>query len=146
MTRPDPAISNAARGVWVRAVGDAPDAGDLGATTTEVWNSVRAGLERWVGVAGYCALLERALGIAREHHPWLGSIAVPSMDEATLRTAVQTLGSGEVAAGMVALLTALIDLLARIIGDEMAIRLVEQVGAPSPRGVVSNTTEKARNG
>lgn len=47
---------------------------------------------------------------------------------------------------MVAAVAALIDLLGRIIGEEMAVRLVEQTGVPSPRGVVSTEPKGDRNG
>jgi hypothetical protein len=51
-----------------------------------------------------------------------------------------------VAAGLVALVTALIELLGRIIGEEMAVRLVEQIGIPSAPGVVSTEPEGGRDG
>ena len=54
--------------------------------------------------------------------------------------------AAEVAAGMVALVAALIELLGRIIGEEMAVRLVEQTGIPSPRGVVNAEMERQRDG
>ena len=64
-----------------------------------------------------------------------------------LTAAVRTHGATEVAAGMVALVAGLGELLGRIIGEEMALRLVEQTSMPtsrgrekdrpSPRGVVS---------
>ena len=54
---------------------------------------------------------------------------------------------------MVALVAALIELLGRIIGEEMAVRLVEETGVrlpeqedrPSPRGVVSIKSKGARD-
>jgi hypothetical protein len=46
---------------------------------------------------------------------------------------VQSHGAKAVVDGLVALLAALIELLGRIIGDEMARRLVEQAGHPGAR-------------
>jgi hypothetical protein len=72
-----------------------------------------------------------------------------------ISAAVRTHSATEVAAGMVALVSRLTELLGRIIGEEMALRLVEQTGTPSggerqketlsPRGVVSTETRGARN-
>ena len=50
---------------------------------------------------------------------------------------------GGFAASMVTVATVLIDLLGRIVGEDMAIHLVNQVGTPSPRGVVSSYPEEA---
>ena len=67
-----------------------------------------------------------------------------------IAAAVRAHGAAEVAAGMVALVATLIDLLGRIIGEEMAVRLVEETACrlarrqedrPSPRGVVSTDIE-----
>jgi hypothetical protein len=57
--------------------------------------------------------------------------------------------NGDLADGMVAMVATLIDLLGRIIGEDMAVRLVEQAGAeterPSPRGVVSTEPKRGPN-
>jgi hypothetical protein len=42
-----------------------------------------------------------------------------------------------VAAGLVALVAALIEVLGHIIGEEMAVHLVEEIGNPGPHGGVS---------
>ena len=87
-------------------------------------------------------LLDRALALARAEHPVLGESSCLGGDEPATTAAARAHGAAEVAAGMVALVAALIELLGRIIGDEMAVRLVEQIGtSPSPRGVVSTKTK-----
>jgi hypothetical protein len=70
-----------------------------------------------------------------------------------ITAAVREHGVAKVEAGMVAAVGELIDLLGRIIGEEMALRLVEQAGGeatgrekPSPRGVVSTKSKGSRNG
>jgi hypothetical protein len=80
---------------------------------------------------GYRALLDRALVLARAEHPALGSLSCYGGDEAMIAAAVRTHGATEVAAGMVALVSRLVELLGRIIGEEMALRLVEQTGMPN---------------
>jgi hypothetical protein len=102
---------------------------------------------------GYRALLDRALALARAEHPALGSLSCHGGDEEMITAAVRTHGAAEVAAGMVVLVAGLVELLGRIIGDEMALRLVEQTGMqtgreserPSPRGVVSTESRGARD-
>jgi hypothetical protein len=102
---------------------------------------LRAGLGRWIGAQGYRVLLERALSQTRAEHPALGGLSCLAEYEPVTAAAVRAQGPGDVAAGLVAFVAALVELLGRIIGDEMAVRLVEQIGTPSPRGVVSTETE-----
>ena len=62
--------------------------------------------------------------------------------------AVRAHSADEVATGMVALVAALVELLGRIIGQEMAVRLVEQIAIkrdPSPRGIVSTESRGERD-
>jgi hypothetical protein len=107
---------------------------------------LRTGLGRWIGSEGYQALFDRALALTRAQHPALGNVSCLGGDEPGTAAAVRAHGAADVAAGMVALVTAVIELLGRIIGDEMAVRLVEQIAVPSPRGVVRNKTEGGRDG
>jgi len=106
---------------------------------------LRAGLGRWVGATGYRALLDRALGLARAEHPALGSLLCHGGEVPMITAAVRAHGVAEVAAAMVAWVAALIELLGRIIGEEMAVRLVEQTDIPSPRGVVSTESKGGRD-
>jgi hypothetical protein len=112
----------------------------------ELFARLRAGLGRWIGDNGYRMLLERALGVAREEHPWIGSLFSEGSNEAGISAAENTLGANEAIAGMVTLLATLIDLLGRIVGAEMAARLVEQAAAPAQRGVVRTETERNTDG
>lgn len=74
---------------------------------------------------GYRALLDRALVLTRAEHPALRSLSCGG-DEPVTTADVRAEGAAEVAAGMVALVAALVELLGRIIGEEMAVRLVDQ--------------------
>ena len=56
-------------------------------------------------------------------------------EEEAMARAVQEHGSAAVTEGMVALIARMVDLMSRIIGEELAIRMVEQVGVPSPIGI-----------
>ena len=144
MTSTSAAATDAASRLWTRAAGDASEAEDVAAAAEHTCTALRAGLGRWIGVSGYRALLDRALGVARAEHPALGSLPCHGGDEPAIAAAVRAHGPAKVAAGMVALVAALIELLGRIIGAEMALRLVEQTSIPSPRGVVSTESKGGR--
>jgi hypothetical protein len=146
MTPRSEAAMDAARRLWARAADDASAPEDVAAAAERMCNDLRLGLGRWVGAAGYRALLDRALGLARVEHPALGGVSALGGDEPVITAAVRARGVGEVAAGLVALVAVVTELLGRIIGDEMAARLVEQIGTPSPREVVSTETEGGRDG
>lgn len=140
------AATDAARRLWARAAGDTGAPEEVAAAAERICTQLRAGLGRWIGAAGYRALLDRALGLAREEHPALAGFSCLGGEEPVTTAAVRAQGAGEVAAGLVALVAALIELLSRIVGEEMAVRLVEQIGIPSPRGTVSSETGGGRDG
>jgi hypothetical protein len=155
MTQKSAAASQVARLLWARASDGADSPEEVVAATERTCIQLRAGLGRWIGAMGYRALLDRALVLARAEHPVLGSLSCYGGDEVMLTAALRTHGAAEMAAGMVALVSRLVDLLGRIIGEEMALRLVEQTGTPSgrerekvrpsPRGVVSIESKGARD-
>jgi hypothetical protein len=140
------AATDAARRLWARTAADGSASEEVAAAADRMCTQLRAGLGRWIGAEGYRALLERALGLARVEHPALGGLSCLGGDGTMTMAAVRAHGAGEVAAGLVALVATLIDLLGRIVGEEMALRLVEHVGMPSPHGVVSTEPEGDRDG
>ena len=81
---------------------------------------------------GYRALIDRALLLARAEHPALGCLSCHGGDEPATTAAVRAHSAAEVATGMVALVATLIDLLSRIVGEEMAVELVNQAVARLP--------------
>lgn len=115
-----------------------------GAAATRLLHDLEVALSRWIGREGYSALLVNAARLTLPEHPVLETVlktggpgaATPSHDDAE---------SDTLARGMTALLEILIELLGRIIGEEMAARLVDQAGAPSPRGSVSNVSHEKRD-
>ena len=147
------AATEVARHLWARAAGDTDSPEEVAAAAERTCIQLRAGLGRWIGAMGYRALLDRALVLMRAEHPELGSLSCYGGEEEMITAAVRMHGAAKVAAGMVALVAGLVELLGRIIGDEMALRLVEQTGVqtgkeserPSPRGVVSMKTRGARD-
>jgi hypothetical protein len=151
MTQRSAAATEVARHIWQRAVGDSSTSEDVAVAATGLSIELRAGLTRWVGAMGYRALIDRALLLARAEHPALGSLSYTGGEEPVTPGAVRAYSPAEVGAGMVALVAALVELLGRIIGEEMAVRLVEQIGmkreteTPSPRGVVSTESKGGRD-
>jgi hypothetical protein len=86
-------------------------------------------LSRWVGPDGCHALYTRALAQARTEHPALGTIelrarAVPYVDGVAATVAAH--GDGETAEALDVLLFRLVELLDRLIGDDMASKLIER--------------------
>jgi hypothetical protein len=146
MTPSSSPATEAARGLWARTAGDTSAPQEVAAAADRMCTQLRTGLGRWIGTDGYRALLDRALGLTRAEHPPLGGFSCLGGDEPLSTTAVRAYGVVQVAGGMVALVAALIELLGRIIGEEMAVHLVEQIGVPSPRGVVSTESQRGRDG
>ncbi|HZI29052.1 MAG TPA: hypothetical protein VFD64_12865 [Gemmatimonadaceae bacterium] len=128
------AAPDAARQLWHAIVGDTRTPEDIAAGADRLWGGLSARLGRWIGPSGYQALLDRALGIARSEHACLRDLSCVGGEAALIEKTAGKHGAGEVAESMVRVAAVLIDLLGRIVGEDMAIHLVNQVAAPSPRG------------
>lgn len=85
----------------------------------------------------YQSLQKRAVVAAQASHPSLKGVSCLGEDASVIIAAVGVHGAIEVVDGLVALVAGMIELLGRIIGQEMAIRLVEQCGAPHPHAATS---------
>jgi len=140
------AAAETARAIWARAADDGSSPEEAVAAAERVCAQLRDGLSRWVGAGGFRALLGRALRMVQPEHPALGSLSCLGETEAPRPGGARAHDAGEIGAGMTALVTTLIELLGRIIGDEMAVSLVERAGLPGPRLVVSSEKKRARNG
>jgi hypothetical protein len=91
-----------------------------------------AGLGRWIGAEGFRTLLDRTVREAVIDHPVLRRLGFLWNERGVVAlVADQPLAEAAVASGMIAVVSGLIQLLGRIVGDEMALRLVERVGSPS---------------
>jgi hypothetical protein len=132
MMQKSAAATEVARHLWQRAVGDAGAPEDVAVAATRMCTELRAGLTRWVGAMAYRTLIDRALLLARAEHPALGSLSCHGEAEPVTTAAVRAHSAAEVTAGMVVLMATLIDLLSRIVGEEMAVELVNQAVAQLP--------------
>ena len=131
--------------MWARrGGGTSPE--EVGEATQRVCDDLRAGLSRWVGTEGYRALLERALVLSVTEHPVLGAISCDDGDALAATEAARAHGAAVLATGVVALVATLTDLLGRIIGEEMAVQLVERTSPPSPQARSSVERRGGRDG
>lgn len=108
--------------------GNASTDEDIAAAADRLCFHLEDGLSRWIGIDGYRTLQDRAVHEVIEHHRALMLMSFAARDEAANLAAVKAHGADEFAAGMVAFVAAVIDLLGRIIGTDMALRLVEHWG------------------
>jgi hypothetical protein len=126
-----PNISAAANRLFERASEprDASQARREPAVAAEhVLSALAAVLNRWFGPFGYHALITRSLAEAAMTHPALVKVRVRSeLDPIVegLADAAIVYGSDAVRNATVAVLTALIGLLSRLVGEDMALGVVE---------------------
>jgi len=93
-------------------------------------------LSRWVGPDGCHALFTRALAQARTESPALEQIQLRARSEPYIDGVAETImahGDPATAEGLEAMLVHLIELLGRLIGDDMAMKLIERSLAASDR-------------
>jgi hypothetical protein len=86
-------------------------------------------LSRWFGPYGYHALLTRALADALRSHPALGAVRVKSPTDPAivgLADASAAHGIDATMEGVTTLLATMVDLLGRLIGEDLAMNLMEQ--------------------
>lgn len=105
----------------------APDA--LAASAARACERLLGNLSRWVGIDGADALFARALMHAQARHPALRAVRFEPRAELCLEgiaESARTHGAAATAEGVAGILTALIELLGRLVGDDLATQLVEQ--------------------
>jgi hypothetical protein len=99
------------------------------AVTSELFGQLAAELTRWFGPFGYHALFSRALAEAKSQHPALENVQIRSASEPSLdglAESVERHGADAITEGIIAMLVAFIGLLSRLIGEDMALKLLDQ--------------------
>ena len=146
MTTPGSANAlSVSRRHWLRVASDATTPEEQARAAERLCRDLDAGLSRWIGVGGYRTLQDRALREVSVAHPAMAQL---SFDDNGLRDALNAVrehGAEDVAEGMMAFAACLIELLGRIIGAEMALRLVEHSGYRAHAEPEGSTTEGSRN-
>jgi len=93
-------------------------------------------LSRWVGPDGCHALFTRALAQARSEYPGLEQIQLRARSEPYIDGIAEIImahGDGATARAIESMLVRLVELLGRLIGDDMAMKLIERSLAASER-------------
>jgi hypothetical protein len=155
MTMNTPRVQDAARRLFTNS-GPSPTAGgdrgsdDTARTVADAEQAARHlvdALTRWFGPYGYHALLTRALVEARGAHPVLGAVIVRSPLEPLLdglADGARGHGNAAMTTAVTTVLATVIDLLGRLIGEDMALHLVEQsLPAVAPDAARLTDTEEA---
>jgi hypothetical protein len=94
-------------------------------------------LSRWVGSDGCHALFTRALAETRIEYPALAQIQLRARSEPYIDGIAETImahGDPATAEALESMLVRLVELLGRLIGDDMAMKLIERSLASSERG------------
>jgi hypothetical protein len=97
-------------------------------------------LSQWVGPDGCHALFTRALVQARTEYPALEKIQLRARSEPYVDGVAETImahGEAATAEALESMLVRLIELLGRLIGDDMAMKLIERSLAASESGATS---------
>jgi hypothetical protein len=123
-----PSAQELTRRLVARAAGENGSADSVALAVHAACERTYRELTRSLGQTGSQALLARAVAQSEVAHPLLKDIRIgrqakPEVD--SVRAAVQAHGAGPVAAALEAVLVTLLELLARLIGDDMVARLVE---------------------
>jgi hypothetical protein len=122
----DAAVAFARRLLDRERAGDDSDAG-LARALDRSCSLITVGLARWFGLYGTRALVTRALATAQKKYPSLARVGVSDNHCLEGVTAsAQLHGSTAVAEGIVFTIADLVGLLGRLIGDDLAISLLEQ--------------------
>jgi hypothetical protein len=131
-----------AEALWARATADVPADSAVAVRVDRLLTLVEAGLRRWIGAEGYAALLSRAVAETLATTPALATIPDLTPDRAS-GGAAPSAGDAETRAAIIDLLVTMMRLLGAVVGEAMAIRLLELSGTPSTRGSAgaeTNTT------
>ena len=146
MRHVSPTATIAAQRLWDTAIDDSKTAVEAASEAALLLEHLRVRLGRWIGVAGYDTLLKRAIDIARDEPSWVDDLFDPQSDQSFRLAVVENIDAAGVSAACTTLLAILIELLGRIVGLEMAARLVEHSGSSGPRSASSTEIGSKRDG
>ena len=133
----EPRMEAVAMQMWERAATTMEATDDVRKRGERLFASTEAGLRRWIGAEGYASLLSRAVADVLPEHPALVTIPNVISDETEVSGSMEVDATDQQRA-VIALLVAMMRQLGGIIGDNLAIRLIEQSGTPSLRGTAGD--------
>lgn len=124
--RPSDAAELARQLLTNEAGGDASAAATI-AAAQRTFVLVTRGLSRWFGPFGAQVLVTRALGTARAQHSVLADVSMTETAGLTgLDEVILVHGVDAISDGIVGVISALAELLGRLIGDDLATSLINQ--------------------
>lgn len=132
MSRSSPKLRCFARNIIHHEAEVNPTSPTRRATVLPVLERLRPLLVIYMGIAGYKALIFRALVLAREEVPWLCDVNITADAGLTDHSEFSERQNHEMAGGGEALLAHLIGLLVAFIGEVMMLRLVHEVWPDLP--------------
>jgi hypothetical protein len=127
----------------MRETGGEIDDVALLAAAERICMRVQDGLSRWFGPYGSMALVNRALTRAQSEHSALAAVTLSSAHAPRIVGLVessQAHGAAATVDGIVSMLAALADIIARLIGDDLAINILEQSITVSSASVTATGT------
>ena len=128
--RVDPVSSEfrqAARGLLASPGGDGDSPKQVAERATQVCDRLARHLARLLGDIGIQTLLKRSIVLASAEFPWLPTGPTPESPSATLRLALEQQDAESITEAFVAVLSAFVGLLERLIGSGLVERLLDEV-------------------
>ncbi len=145
MTAPSALAREAAAQLWERFAG-APAGAAQAAAVARLHTALRVELQRWIGADGYRVLYTRAHELSRAAHPEI-AVLTPGTQEPSIGALTLVAGNGvQLSVAIQTLLANIVDLLAKIVGFDVAVRLVDQVVVQDRREGPDTTSDGARDG
>ena len=141
MNQAAPAIQNLARRLLALEADGSEQAEAMANAALGALTKLRIHLTKLVGIAGFEALLARALALARAEAVWLGAVRVQA--DGSLKgfsEAARQQSADAVTAGCRALMAQLLGLLVTFIGEALTLRLMQEVW---PEARLDNTNAGA---
>ncbi len=132
MIHASPASTETARRLWAGESVETAEPKAVMAAIEQVCARLRLGLGRWIGSEGYGALLERVLEEAVTDTPALRGFRFPPDGEDKVAGTVSAREVPAVIRSFVSAVALLIQRLSQVIGEDMAMQLVEQAWTAGP--------------
>jgi hypothetical protein len=141
-----PPASQLARRLIDSSRGNGARSPDSAHAAAAAFDHLYQSLSRWVGLDGCHALFTRAHAQARAKYPLLADIELRARSTPYLDGVAETVdqhGAVETVAALESMLVVLIELLGRLIGDDMATKLIERDLAESADGDGNRQSRRA---
>jgi hypothetical protein len=143
-----PLISPASRATAQRllaraSVSDDTGASDPAANADRMYRAMGNMLTRWFGPYGYHALLARALAETRPAHPALAAVDIKGETDPRLdgiANAAVAYGAGATVDAVTDVAASVVELLGRLIGEDMAQKVIDAV-MPELRNAAGSTVD-----